>query len=192
MLLSVQVSIMTVWQTFQAHTGRQIDKWRHYFPVYESYFARFVNTSVRVLEVGVDHGGSLQLWKSYFGSRATIIGIDIDPICKDYQEEQIGVIIADQKNPALAHLNPFDIIIDDGSHLRTDQEVTFRHLWPKCKGVYLIEDCHGLYPKLDPQPPLTKYYPWMVVCEREQRIIKGSPSRPLRDDEKTARELYGV
>ena len=183
---------MTVWDCFQAHQGRQIDKWRHYFAIYEHHFARFVGTPVRVLEIGVDHGGSLQLWKAYFGPRATIIGVDIDPRCKEYEEDQIGVLVADQKNPALGSLDPFDIIIDDGSHQLLDQETTFQTLWPICKGVYLIEDCHGVYPKLRPQPALIKYYPWIVVAEREQRMIKGTPSRELRSDEVNARNLYGI
>jgi hypothetical protein len=89
-------------------------------------------------------------------------------------------------------LDPFDIIIDDGSHQLIDQETTFQTLWPICKGIYLIEDCHGIYPKLRPHPSLTKYYSWVVVCEREQRMIKGTPSRELRPDEVNARNLYGV
>jgi len=181
----------TVWDVFQAHSGRQIDKWRHYFDVYEKHFARYVGTPVRMLEIGIDHGGSLQMWKEYFGPQATIIGIDIEPRCAEYREPQIEVHIRDQCDSSIAQLGPFDIVLDDGSHQIKHQEMTYDHLWPRCRGVYLIEDIHGQMPLLRPTPPLVTEYPWVIVCERPKRIIKGTPSRPLRDDEKEARGLYG-
>lgn len=176
---------MTVWETFQAHTGRQIDKWRHYFPIYEKHFAKYVGTAVRVLEIGVDHGGSLQMWKSYFGFQARVVGVDINPACADYAEAQIEIVIADQCK--LPELGKFDIIIDDGSHICAHQSITYREMWPRCHGVYLIEDCHNGYPILDPHPAIQYRYPWVLVAEKPQRIIKGTPSRELRPDELEAR-----
>ena len=178
---------MTVWETFQAHTGRQVDKWRHYFPIYEKHFAKYVGTAVRVLEIGVDHGGSLQMWKNYFGPRAKITGLDINPKCIKYLEDQIAIIIMDQCSPSLDNFGEFDIIIDDGSHVCAHQSITYRKLWPKCRGVYLIEDCHSGYPLLDPHPAIQYRYPWVLVAEKPQRIIKGTPSRELRPDELEAR-----
>jgi hypothetical protein len=171
---------MTIHATFNAHRGRQIDKWEHYFDIYEKHFAKYVNRSPRVLEIGVDHGGSLQMWKSYFGKGAEILGVDINPACKEYEEDQIQILIADQcKIPGVADLIPFDIIIDDGSHICAHQSITFRQLWPKCTGVYLIEDCHDGYPLLDPHPMISYRYPWVIVVERPHRIIRGKPSREL-------------
>lgn len=180
----------TVREVFQAHTGRQIDKWEHYFPIYEKHFAKYVGTAVRVLEIGIDHGGSLQMWKEYFGSQSRIVGVDINPDTQ-FEEDQIETYCYDQYDPSLADLGPFDIVIDDGSHICAHQSITFRHLWPQTKGVYLIEDCHNGYPLLEPHPPIMTRYPWVVVAEKPQRIIKGSPSRELRPDEVEARELYG-
>ena len=62
---------------FASHKGRQIDKWQHYFEIYDRHLGRYANQKVRVLEIGVDHGGSLQLWRRFFGKHAEIIGIDI-------------------------------------------------------------------------------------------------------------------
>jgi hypothetical protein len=181
----------TVREIFQAHTGRQIDKWDHYMEIYEKHFAKYVGKTVRVLEIGVDHGGSLQMWKEYFGPAAMIVGVDLNPICKEYEEDQIDICIRDQCDASLAQLGPFDIVIDDGSHVCAHQSITFRHLWPETRGVYLIEDCHGGYPLLEPHIQTTTRYPWVVVVERPRRIIRGTPSHKLRDDELKAWEQYG-
>lgn len=176
---------------FNLHKGRQVDKWVHYLDIYERHFARYQGTKVRVLEIGIDHGGSLQLWKQYFGSQAEIIGVDINPVCQEYEEDQIKVVIADQCDPALARLGPFDIVIDDGSHVRSHQSQTFLTLWPRTLGVYLIEDCHGIAPALSHSDFLRYDYPWVVVCERPRRSIRGTPSRELRADEIDVRLRFG-
>lgn len=181
---------MTLLDMFHSHTGRQIDKWEHYFPIYEFHFAKYRNQSPRVLEIGIDHGGSLQLWKRYFGRGAEIIGVDIS-VAAMFEEDQIRTYAMDQKDPRIADQGPFDIIIDDGSHNPQDQSVTFSNLWPRCSGVYLIEDCHDAYPLLVPYPKLNWHYPWVCVSERTKRRIVGKPSRELRQDEVDARALYG-
>ena len=173
---------------FNLHAGRQVDKWRHYFPIYDRHLGPFQATAQRVLEIGIDHGGSLQIWKRFFPV-AEIVGVDIDPRCKAYEEDRIKVEIGSQDNREfLLSLGEFDIVIDDGSHQIRDQELSFASLWPRTKSVYLIEDCHGSYPSLG--GGLRYEYPWVVAVERPQRIIKGAPARDLREDEIEARTAY--
>jgi SAM-dependent methyltransferase len=137
---------------FEQHTGRLIYKWSHYFPVYERYLSRFRQSPVRVLEIGVWHGGSLQMWKRYFGEYASLVGVDIDPRCRDYVEDGIEIEIGDQSDPAFwcrvidTH-GDFDIVIDDGSHVAEHQRASFLSLWPHLRdlGVYVVEDCHTAY-----------------------------------------------
>jgi hypothetical protein len=173
--------------------NRQIDKWAHYLELYEKHFAKYRGTQVSLLEIGVDHGGSLQLWKEYFGSYADITGVDINPDCKRFEEDQITIHISDQTDPALSRLGPFDIVIDDGSHIKRDQAQTFLNLWPHCTGTYLIEDCHDGFPSLSPHRDFLEYrYPWVIVLERPKRIIRGTPSRELRSDEIEARAKFGI
>lgn len=181
---------VTLFDMFESHSGRQIDKWEHYFPIYEKHFARFRGKSPRVLELGVDHGGSLQLWKRYFGHGAEIIGVDIDPTT-EFSEPQIKTYVIDQVSPIIADFGPFDIVIDDGSHQAEHQVLSFEYLWPRCTGVYLIEDCHSVLPAVRNVGGLKYSYPWVVVYERPKRLIRGTPSRPLREDEADARKLYG-
>src|SRR5262249_46695873 len=68
--------------TFYAHNGRIAQKWHHYLEIYERHFEHLRATApaVRILELGVSGGGSLQLWRKYFGPAARIVGIDIDPL----------------------------------------------------------------------------------------------------------------
>jgi hypothetical protein len=64
---------------FLGNTGKLIDKWKHYFDVYDRHFSRYRGTDVHFVEFGVSQGGSLQMWKNYFGPKARIYGVDINP-----------------------------------------------------------------------------------------------------------------
>ena len=114
--------------------------------------ARFRGTDVHLVEFGVGHGGSLQMWKQYFGSRARIFGVDINPDCKNLEREQIEIFIGDQEDRRflkyLAKQIPrIDILIDDGGHTMPQQIKTFEELFPHVdeKGLYLCEDLHTSY-----------------------------------------------
>lgn len=129
-----------------------IHKWVHYFPVYERYLAPFRRRTVTMLEIGVFHGGSLQMWKHYLGRRARIVGIDVDPRVSDLPDRDIDILTGDQSNAAfLAELvdryKAFDIILDDGSHLPEHQIASIEYLWPHLneEGIYIVEDLHSNY-----------------------------------------------
>lgn len=137
---------------FQGNRGRMMDKMLHYFDAYHRHFARFRGTRCTLVEIGVYHGGSLQMWKHYLGPQARIIGVDVNPRCKALEEEQIEIAIGDQGDPAfLARLRDLapslDILIDDGGHTMQQQLVTFREMLPhvQANGVYLCEDTHTSY-----------------------------------------------
>ena len=124
-----------------------------FFDIYHRHFERFRNTDATILEIGVFHGGSLQMWKNYFGPRA-IIGIDIDPGCKKFEEAQVEVMIGSQEDRAFLRdvkrrLPQVDIVIDDGGHTMNQQITTFEELYPcvDVNGIYLTEDVHTSYYK---------------------------------------------
>jgi hypothetical protein len=137
---------------FENNTGRTIDKWIHYFDIYERYFHKYQNRPVNILEIGVYHGGSLQMWKHYFGLQAQIFGLDINPWCKSLEEDRIKIFIGDQSDrlflKSLKEIMPkIDILIDDGGHNMIEQIVTFEELYSHIKddGIYLAEDLHTSY-----------------------------------------------
>ena len=137
---------------FRNNKDRLIHKWIHYFDVYDRHFARFRNKEIVILEIGVSHGGSLQMWKSYFGPDAKIYGIDINPSCKALEEENIQIFIGSQSDKKFlkevkAKIPPIDILIDDGGHTMEQQIVSFEVLFDHVRndGVYLCEDLHTSY-----------------------------------------------
>lgn len=103
----------------------------------------------RLLEIGVQNGGSLRVWHDMFPD-AEIVGIDIDPLCKKHErpEDNIKVLIGDQTNADfLDSLGTFDVVIDDGGHTMQQQQFTFHQLFPKMASgsYYIIEDTHTSY-----------------------------------------------
>ena|SRR5688572_16745625 len=142
----------TLREIFHSHNGRMIHKWDHYFDIYERYFSGYRGTSVNLLEVGVSHGGSLQIWREYFGKDANIFAIDINPECKKFEDEKTSIYIGSQEDEkflkkVIDALPQLDILIDDGGHTMNQQLVSFKNLFPVVKdgGIYLIEDTHTSY-----------------------------------------------
>jgi SAM-dependent methyltransferase len=139
-------------QIFIKNNARLIYKWQHYFEIYDNHFKKFRHKKVKILEIGVGEGGSLQMWKKYFGCKAEIFGIDINEKCKQFEEKRITIIIGDQsdrqflRDTAQKH-GPFDLVIDDGSHIMEHQIITFEEMFPviNLNGIYLCEDLHTSY-----------------------------------------------
>jgi hypothetical protein len=137
---------------FNTHKGRLIHKWKHYFEVYDRHFHPYRNKKPVILEIGVSQGGSLQMWKDYFGPGAVIYGVDINPICKNFEEDNINIFIGSQEDRSFlrelkSKIPPIDILIDDGGHTMMQQKVTFEELFDHVKpdGIYLCEDMHTSY-----------------------------------------------
>lgn len=143
---------MTIRDLFYSHEGNLIHKWDHYFDIYEKHFSQYRGKKVNMLEIGISHGGSLQLWKKFFGADAHIYAIDINPDCKKLEEENTTIFIGSQSDKAflenvMVQLPELDIILDDGGHTMIQQLVSFETLYLKVKegGLYVVEDTHTSY-----------------------------------------------
>lgn len=117
---------------------------------YAMYFEDIREEKINILEIGVKLGRSLKMWKEYFHN-AEITGVDIDNL-KKFEEPRIHIEQGDQKDTDfLKKINdlygPFDIIIDDGSHINEDIQKSFDCLFPLLKpgGLYIVEDLHACY-----------------------------------------------
>ena len=136
---------------FDAHTeGPGLWKWLHYFDIYHRHFKQFVGREVHVLEVGIYSGGSLGMWREYFGKGCHIYGVDIEPACMAYKSDGIDVFIGDQSDRNFwkrfrDSVPKVDILIDDGGHAPEQQRVTLEEMLPHIQpgGVYLCEDIVG-------------------------------------------------
>jgi hypothetical protein len=107
--------------------------------------------TVKMLELGVQSGGSTRVWKRYFGEATRYVGIDINPNCREAEAENIHIEIGSQEdalflaNICLRH-GPFDFIVDDGGHTTRMIMTSLRVLWWCLNdgGVYAIEDLHSM------------------------------------------------
>lgn len=142
----------TLRECFENFDGRLLGKIDHFFEDYEAHLRPFVGTPVNLLEIGVHGGGSLELWRQYFGNEAIIHGLDIDSGAAERAPADCHVHIGDQGDrdtlQALGEdYGPFDLVIDDGSHMMGDQIASFEVLYPlmSSNGVYICEDSFTSY-----------------------------------------------
>ena len=154
---------------------RKINKWFHYFEIYDRHFSKFREVSGRnrsprtgsprptppviMLEIGIQNGGSIDMWRNYFSKRGVIIyGIDIDERCRvlNNPENDIHIRIGSQEDPLfltsvlneiISNHGRLDILLDDGGHTMNQQITTFNTLFDHIheNGVYLCEDTHTSY-----------------------------------------------
>jgi cephalosporin hydroxylase len=129
------------------------DKWQPYFEIYTRHLSRYRDKEITLVEIGVQGGGSLDMW-SKFLPKAKIIGIDNDPECMklQYDNPNIQVCFGNQADPVFWKTffenNPeVDVIVDDGGHEMHQQVISLENCFPNLKvgGVYIIEDCHTSY-----------------------------------------------
>jgi len=139
---------------FENHKGYVSHKWIHYFYIYDKLFSEYLkgNKPLTIMEIGVDRGGSLEIWKKYFPEGSKIYGIDINPKCNELEfSENIFFHLGNASDRAFMEKTfgniEFDIILDDGSHICSDVIETFKIMFPRIKngGLYIVEDLHTSY-----------------------------------------------
>ena len=142
----------TLKEIYNNHNGFSLNKWEHYIDIYDLYFQKYRNTNVVFLEIGVAHGGSLQMWRKYFGDKALLIGVDINPECKQFETENTKIFIGSQQDQKflselMKQIPKVDILLDDGGHTMRQQITTFNMLYEhiNADGIYVCEDLHTSY-----------------------------------------------
>ena len=125
-----------------------------YFQTYEELFKNYVGREIVFVEIGVLHGGSLFMWKEYFGKKARIIGIDLHPKAKELEKYGFEIYIGSQSNKIFwkdfyAKVGKIDILLDDGGHINDQQIVTLSEGIHNINddGIIVTEDVHTSYLK---------------------------------------------
>ena len=94
-------------------------KWNNYFEIYENIFKKYVNKKITFVEIGIGNGGSLFMWRKFFGNKAKIIGIELNPDAKKLEKHGFEIYIGDQANPSFEKfykkIGKIDILLDDGA-----------------------------------------------------------------------------
>jgi GT2 family glycosyltransferase len=139
---------------YKSHTGKVSDKWALYLREYDRLFAPYREQTISMLEIGIQNGGSLEIWSQYFPNAQKFVGCDINPDCDKltYADPRIAVIVGDATTPetqaqVLAQSASFDLIIEDGSHTSSDIVKAFARYFPALKtgGLFVTEDLHCSY-----------------------------------------------
>ena len=121
-----------------------IHKWDHYFEIYDRHFKKYKDKDIVLLEVGVSRGGSLQMWSDYFGKGSkNFFGIDIDPRCKEFENENTKIFIGSQSDRKFLdyvkdNIPPVDILIDDGGHYMNQQKFFLRNYSDMLKKIVYL------------------------------------------------------
>lgn len=169
-----------------------IHKMLHYLPAYESALSAFRSRPIRMLEIGVARGGSLQMWRRYLHPETTIVGVDIDPTTQQFDDpsRRLHVRIGSQTDNAFLQgvvdeLGPFDVILDDGSHMNSHIVQTFQYLFPNglaAGGVYIVEDLHSNYwrPYRDTPMSFADLTKWLIDAMHAQYQTAGSKELDFR------------
>lgn len=138
----------------RSHQGKISDRWESYLEIYARLFSSKRNDSIHLLEIGIQNGGSLEIWAEYFSHARLLLGCDINPLCGNlvYEDNRIAIVVADACNEdafqqVISYSSCFDFIIDDGSHHSGDIIVAFSKYFPLISedGLFIAEDLHCSY-----------------------------------------------
>ncbi len=129
-------------------------KWDNYFEIYENIFKKFINKKITFVEVGIGNGGSLFMWRNFFGSKARIIGIELNPDARKLEKHGFEIFTGDQADTKFwksfyKKVGKIDILLDDGGHKNIQQITTLIESvkFIKNEGLIVVEDTHTSYMK---------------------------------------------
>lgn len=138
-------------ESFNKSKYRSI-KLSSYFSAYDALFSKYIGKPITFLEIGVLGGGSLFMWRDFFGDNARIIGVDLNPGAKKWEKYGFEIYIGDQCDEnfwrqLLAEVGEIDVVLDDGGHTYAQQIITFESLISSIRdgGVLVVEDTHTSY-----------------------------------------------
>lgn len=158
-----------------------------YFDVYDRLFAPFVGRPITFVEVGVLDGGSLFMWRHFFGPQARIIGVDLNPGAKRWTQHGFEIHIGNQADPAFwtsffAEVGAVDVLLDDGGHTFEQQVVTVEQALPHIRdgGLLVVEDTHTSYMRSFNGPSRRSFlsYAKNVVDGINYRFTRFAARRP--------------
>jgi hypothetical protein len=84
-------------EIYRNHIGKVSDRWSLYLTEYDRLFAPWRDKPIRLLEIGIQNGGSLEIWSQFFPNAEKIVGCDIDLACTrlKYDDKRVAVVVAD-------------------------------------------------------------------------------------------------
>lgn len=140
--------------SYQAFKNSPYQSIKHttYFETYDQLFSKYRGKNITFVEVGIFGGGSLFMWRDYFGPEARIIGIDLNPEVSKWEKDGFEIFVGSQSDPKFwaefkEQIGDIDIVLDDGGHCYDQQIITSESLIGNIKdgGMLVVEDTHTSY-----------------------------------------------
>jgi|688.fasta_scaffold204762_2 hypothetical protein len=156
-----------------------------YFQDYDELFQKIKSDKPTIVEIGILDGGSLLMWRNYFGPGARIIGLEKNPKVLEIENLGFEIYIVDQEiqenlSDVLAMIGNIDVLIDDGSHTSKGQISTclasYRHM--KNSGLIVVEDTHTSFAKDFGMPHKYSFANWVFQIQKlmdQMYIFQGNP-----------------
>ena len=168
-----------------------------YFQVYEEIFKNYIGKEIIFTEVGVLGGGSLFMWKEYFGSKARIIGIDLNTEAKKLEKHGFEIYIGSQSEKNFwktfyDKVGKIDILLDDGGHHNKQQIVTVNESIKNINdgGIIVVEDSHSSYMEKFGNPSKNSFinYSKNII----DRVNYRFPFEKLSYQKKREKKIYSI
>jgi len=144
---STQAAPFTFQSYYAQHKGRGIWKWNNALDVYQRTIADLAGKPLSIAEVGVQSGGSMQMWQAVLGAQITVHGLDINPKCKKFAAKGVDITIGDQGSKPMWDAFygkgvKLDVLIDDGGHQAHQVLQTLYSTYPNINpgGYHIVED----------------------------------------------------
>lgn len=201
---------------YSEHQEKVSDKWSIYITEYDRLFSVFRKSQIRLLEIGVQNGGSLEIWSKYFPNAQLFVGCDINTDCAKlvYDDPRIQLVIGDANTDVvekkiLGHSTNFDLVLDDGSHTSSDIAKSFARYFPHLNqgGIFIAEDLHcsywtefegGLYYPFSSMAffkllaDVINHEHWGLANERIQLLQGFSAKFSIEFDEKSLADIHSI
>lgn len=168
---------LAIYRAFQASPHSSV-KHTSYFQVYETLLSRYRGQKFTFVEIGVLNGGSLFMWRDYFGPEARIIGVEYNPDAVRWREHGFEIFIGSQSDPQFwekffREVGAVDVVLDDGGHTNEQQIVTVDQCLPFVNdgGLIIVEDTCASYIKGFGNPSRYSFVEWV------KRLIDNINSR---------------
>lgn len=173
------VEALKGFKTFQSYLRSPYRSLKHstYFFAYDWLFGRYVGKPITFVEIGVLGGGSLFMWRDFFGPQARIIGVDLNPNAQKWREHGFEIYTGSQSDPDFwaefsREVGAIDVVLDDGGHTYQQQIVTCECLLPSVKdgGMMVVEDTHTSYMEGfgDPQHSFMEYVKRLIDAQQRR------------------------
>ena len=119
---------------------------------YTNHLNKLKNRRLNFLEIGSARGGSAAAFVHYF-DKSNVFCLDVNLTLVKYKSDKINFFGLDSSNSKMLYkflknvkekfsVKKFDVIIDDGSHILSDQLFSINYFFKYLKkgGYYIIED----------------------------------------------------